>query len=130
MIKPDEIKVKMEYSFRTDFITGQPLADFSYGHEAFGPWLEQEIGKDSVKLQKITDLIAKVMNHDEICRIGKEYTLTIASGEVEISANANHIDSELPDNLVNDVDDFVQDSTASCGLEDFVEMLNSWQEFI
>lgn len=120
----------MEYTFRTDFITGQPLAHFSYGHEAFGPWLEQEIGKDSAKLQKITELIANVMNNNEICRIGKEYTLTIAFGEVEISANANHIDEQLPDSLLNDVDDFEQDSTACCGLEDFVEMLNSWRDFV
>jgi uncharacterized protein YacL (UPF0231 family) len=120
----------MEYSFRTDFITGQPLAHFSYGHEAFGPWLEQEVGKDSVKLEQITAMLANVSNIDEICQIGKEYTLTIAFGEVEVSANANHIDEQLPDHLVNDVDDFEQDSTASCGLEDFVEMLNSWREFI
>ncbi len=120
----------MEYTFKTDFITGQPIANFSYGHEAFGPWLEQEVGKDNLKLKSIIDLMREVTPGNEICKPGKEYTLTVTFGEVEVSANANNIDDILPEHLENDVDDFEQSSVATCGVEDFLEMLVSWQEFI
>ena len=121
----------MEYTFKTNFITQQPQANFSFGHELFGPWLEQEVGKDLVKLQSIFDLIDNLqLANDEHTLIGKEYSLLINEGEVEVFANNNNIDEEVPLNIADDVDDFEQASSALCGLEDFVEMLESWQDFI
>ena len=119
----------MEYTFKIDFITGLPLANFSYGHEAFGPWLEQEISKDLLKLERIIEFVRSI-NAQTDTLVGKEYTLTVANGEVEVNANATNIDNELPESLIGDVDDFEQNSVSTCGLEDFIEMLESWQAFI
>ena len=119
----------MEYTFKTDFITGLPLAQFSYGHEAFGPWLEQEISKDLLKLERVVKFIVNI-NAQTDSLIGKEYTLTVENGEIEVKANVQNIESELPDNLVDDVDDFEHDSMAICGNEDFLIMLESWRQFI
>lgn len=119
----------MEYTFKTDFITGLPVAQFSYGHEAFGPWLEQEVSKDLIKLESVVEFIAGFNVQTEIL-VGKEYTLTIENGEVEVKANVENIESELPENLLDDVDDFEQDSMATCGIEDFLIMLESWRHFI
>ncbi|WOH35793.1 YacL family protein [Thalassotalea fonticola] len=119
----------MEYTFKTDFITGLPLAQFSYGHEAFAPWLEQEVSKDLVKLEQVIEFITGInVQTDNL--IGKEYTLTVENGEVEVKANAENIESMLPEHLLDDVDDFEQDSMATCGIEDFKIMLKSWQQFI
>ncbi|WNC68032.1 YacL family protein [Thalassotalea nanhaiensis] len=119
----------MEYTFKTDFITGLPLAQFSFGHEAFGPWLEQEVSKDLVKLERTIEFIVNIKSQTDSL-IGKEYTLTVENDEVEVKANVEHIESELPENLLDDVDDFEHDSMALCGVEDFLIMLESWQQFI
>ncbi|WP_068544821.1 YacL family protein [Thalassotalea crassostreae] len=121
----------MEYTFKTNFITKQPQANFSFGHELFGPWLEQEIGKDLVKLQSLLDLIDSLaFSTNEHTLVGKEYSLTINNQEVEVFANSNNIDEAVPQNIAEDVNDFEQTCFALCGLEDFVEMLESWQNFI
>lgn len=119
----------MEYTFKTDFITGLPLAQFTYGHEAFSPWLEQEISKDLLKLERVMAFVTGV-NVQTDTLVGKEYTLTIENGEVEVKANIENIENMLPEHLLGDVDDFEQNSVATCGLEDFIEMLESWQTFI
>ncbi|WNC73006.1 YacL family protein [Thalassotalea psychrophila] len=119
----------MEYTFKIDFITGLPIAEFSYGHEAFAPWLEQEVSKDLVKLQRVIEFVSDVNVQTEIL-VGKEYTLTIENGEVEVKANVQNIESELPENLVDDVDGFEHDSMAICGIEDLLIMLESWRHFI
>lgn len=120
----------MEYIFNTDFITGQPVAKFSYGHEAFGPWLEQEIGQNPKHLNHLEALLnTHSVTQQSKTLIGKEYSIEIDHGEVEVTANVNHIEQNLPEALQHDVDDFEQNSIAHCGLEDFISMLQSWREF-
>lgn len=120
----------MEYTFKTDFITGQPNAQFSFGHEAFGPWLEQEIGQNIENLDRVEAFIAELLLSKQSAILeGKEYSLFVDNGDVEVAANANQIDHELPESLLQDVDDFEQNSIATCGVEDFSEMLQSWRHF-
>lgn len=123
----------MEYEFKKDFINQQPIATFSFGHEAFGPWIEQEIGKETDKLDQVLAFVVDnttASKTGEKTLIGSEYTLSIYNDEIEVKANLNSIETELPENMLEDFDDFEQTSEASCGLEDFILMLESWSEFI
>ncbi len=121
----------MEYEFRKDFITGSPMAKFSYEHEVFGPWLETEVGSGE-QIERIWAFVHAIEQQTtdmENRLVGQEYTLTVEFGEVEIKANVDHLDGSLPEELIGDVDDFEQNSQGSCGIDDFILMLKSWQQF-
>lgn len=120
----------MEYEFRKDFITQKPKAKFNYEHEVLGPWLETEIGNDASQLSNIKSFVKQQVRTQDNVLIGKEYSIYVSFGEVEIKANIEGIDAEIPENVFEDVDDFEQNTQACCGIDDFLLMLDSWQEFI
>lgn len=122
----------MEYEFRRDFINGKSIANFTMGHEAFSPWLEQEVGDD---LTKVDSLLAKLENFNNKSQsteqmIGKEYSVTFSYDDVEVVANNSLDPLTVPEQLEDDIDDFEQNTSAVCGREDFIIMLQSWYEFI
>ncbi|MDN3653592.1 YacL family protein [Thalassotalea ponticola] len=121
----------MDYQFTLDFITASPRAEFSLEHQIIGPWLESEIGNDSNKLADVFQFITEhEMDTAKQLLTGKEFSLAIEDGEITIFANATDSDATLPEQLLADVDDFDMAQIASCGIEDFVEMLHAWQAFI
>ncbi|GHE91739.1 YacL family protein [Thalassotalea profundi] len=123
----------MEYEFRRDIITGNASAQFSYEHQAVGPWLEVEIGQDEKKLAQISQAVERVISRkeQEIVFTGQEYSVTISHSDVIINANASmsSID-EVPEHLVSDELNIDENSRASCGLDDFYTLLLSWADFI
>jgi uncharacterized protein YacL (UPF0231 family) len=122
----------MEYEFINDPTTRYAKAKFSLEHEVFGPWLEVEVGNDP---QKLTTLLKVVDKADHFSAkehevIGNEYTVRIIEKDVSIAANAslNGIEA-LPEALSGDDIEFDCQESASCGLEDFRELLLSWARF-
>ncbi|WP_371373852.1 YacL family protein [Thalassotalea aquiviva] len=124
----------MEYEFRKDFIDGKPMALFSFEHQAFGPWLETEIGQDEARLEHIlaqaTRLQTSASLNDEKEFVGREYTLLLTTEDASIELSSAFDDADVPENLEEDAPDFEQSYFASCGLEDFIQVLSSWKEFI
>lgn len=122
----------MEYEFINDPTTRYAKAKFSFEHEVFGPWLEVEVGNDPQKLTALLSLIDKAehASAQEHEIVGSEYTVRIIEKDVAIAANAslNGIES-LPEALSGDDIDFDEQESASCGLEDFRELLLSWARF-
>jgi len=122
----------MEYEFINDPITRYAKAKFSLEHEVFGPWLEVEVGNDPQKLTALLNVIDKadhcIAHEHEI--VGSEYTVRIVEKDVSIAANAslNGIEA-LPEALSADDIEFDDQESASCGLEDFRELLISWARF-
>lgn len=122
----------MEYEFINDPITRYAKAKFSFEHEVFGPWLEVEVGNDPKKLTallKVVDQAGHSIAHEHEI-VGSEYTVRIVEKDVSIAANAslNGIEA-LPEALCADDIDFDDQESASCGLEDFRELLLSWARF-
>ena len=122
----------MEYEFINDPITRYAKAKFSFEHEVFGPWLEVEVGNDPKKLTALLEVVAQADNtisHEHEI-VGSEYTVRIAEKDVSIAANAslNGVE-ELPEALSADDIEFDDQESASCGLEDFRELLLSWARF-
>lgn len=123
----------MEYDYVHDTITGNAIARFSSEHEVIGPWLEVEVGRDAKTVEKILmalDAVKSGTTKDEVV-VGAEYTLNITAGDVSIETNASlNGEANLPEALQGDDLDFDVQNSASCGLEDFREMLMSWARFI
>lgn len=123
----------MEYEFRRDIITGNASAQFSYEHQAFGPWLEVEVGQSEVTLAQLLQKIELVVSkkEQELVLIGKEYSVTISLNDVVINANASMNDlNEVPENLSSDELNMDENTSASCGIDDFRTLLLSWADFI
>ena len=123
----------MEYEFRHDNITGSACAIFSYEHQAFGPWLEVEVGQSEVKLAQILKAIEQVISRieQEVVITGQEYSVTLSLSDVVINANASiNSSNEVPEHLASDELNIDECSCASCGIEDFQALLLSWAGFI
>ena len=123
----------MEYQFIDDPITGVATAKFSLEHEVIGPWLETEVGVDAEKLARVLSAMDEVEKSEssEVTITGNEYSASFSRGEVSISTNASLDGIEvLPEGLIEDNVDFDQLDSASCGSEDFRELLVSWAKFI
>ena len=122
----------MEYEFINDPTTRYAKAKFSLEHEVFGPWLEVEVGNSLEKLTALLSAIDKADNlsaHDQEI-VGSEYTVRILEKDVSIAANASLNGFEvIPEALSADDIEFDDQESASCGLEDFRELLLSWARF-
>lgn len=117
----------MEYEFKSD-LTGGRLAQLSMGHEAFGRLLTEELAE----AQSVSELLAQVQALQTSIETRQwqlgEWVLTVEKGEVELQANA--LASEQEYELDPDVELYDEESLSSCGLEDLIQLLESWQRFI
>ncbi|WP_372762935.1 YacL family protein [Pseudoalteromonas sp.] len=118
----------MEYQFIRDPISGLRIKITSE-HALIGRWLNEEIGKDKVAM--VQALIASVSSSFEPLKLqGQEIDLLLTKDEALFEAHALHQDSE---DLVAYQDDFLMleenGLSSGCGFEDFVDLINSWQEF-
>ncbi len=126
----------MEYEFIHDAITGEARAKFSLEHEVMGPWIEVELGSDSVKLAELLTSIDQVTEgiRQEIQITGSEYSITMNSHDVDIQTNASLNGSlkeaeGLPDMLTDEHIHLDQNEMAGCGIDDFRLLLLSWEKF-
>ncbi|GHF79748.1 YacL family protein [Thalassotalea marina] len=121
----------MEYEFIHDGITGSARAQFSLEHQLMGPWLETEIGQDVEKLSNVLKALdAAEHQQQEFQLVGKEYTLTINHEDVCVNMNVMlNGEMVMPDELTSDALSFDYTEGASCGVDDFRELLRSWANF-
>ncbi|WP_296056048.1 YacL family protein [uncultured Amphritea sp.] len=119
----------MDYDFTHD-IYGAFRAEFSMGHEAIGYWLTYELRSRQAVIQQLLTIISELRQHQRMDYLmeGSEYNLLLNRDEAIVRAHAldSEYEEEQPeDNLVF----YDQESTASCGLDDFIEILEGWQQF-
>lgn len=119
----------MDYDFTHD-IYGAFRAEFSMGHEALGYWLTYELRSRQTVIAELLAIIAELQNHQRMDYMlqGSEYNLLLSRDEAVVRAHAldSEFEEEQPeDNLVF----YDQESTASCGLDDFIEIIADWQQF-
>ncbi len=120
----------MDYDFTFDEYD-KPIAEFSMGHEAIGSWFNDELGTNQQRIEELVDILEQLVSRRIQQRQvdGTEYQLRMNQEDVEVRALSLGLevdDEELPENT-NLYDD---ESYAECGLEDFQQVLISWQEFI
>ncbi|WP_417225108.1 YacL family protein [Amphritea sp.] len=119
----------MDYDFTHD-IYGAYCAEFSMGHEALGYWLTYELRSRQPVIAELLRITTELQQQQrrEYLMEGSEYNLVLNQDEAIVRAHAldAYDDTEEPeDNLVY----YDQESTACCGLDDFIEILQGWQQF-
>jgi len=120
----------MEFDFKKDYFSDKATVKLSMGHEAFGTWLEQE-GQNKQWVEDLLLVISQLQLHKitEYKLTGSEFNLYLTIEEAKIS---NHSLYESDDSLedANELNFYDQEIQAECGLEDFLNLLESWLAFI
>lgn len=120
----------MEFEFIRNTLMGEYYVKSSMGHEIVGRWLQEEVGKDWHKIDRVDQLLDKARRepqHDHTLE-GKEITLNVQGDEVVVQENVLAHGAELDSD--SEFDFYDSESTASCGLEDFELMIEQWKEFL
>ncbi|KPU82252.1 hypothetical protein JI57_04305 [Psychromonas sp. PRT-SC03] len=120
----------MEFEFRKDYITQKVSIKTSMDHEAFATWLEME-GQSLVWVQSLLLIIKQLQTRQrtEYKLVGSEFTLQLSPEEAVVTNHRLHENEELPD-FEEDLSFYNLEIESGCGLEDFLNLLNSWCEFI
>ncbi|WP_434341322.1 YacL family protein [Motilimonas cestriensis] len=119
----------MEFEFKRDMLHNTIKSHFSMGHEALGVWLEQEINMDLACIFRLLNQIQLLQTQgvEQFELLGAEFSLFLNQEEAKVVANILLSDNdELPD----DMSFYDEESLALCGLEDFEQVLISYQRFI
>ncbi|WP_117233683.1 YacL family protein [Vibrio maerlii] len=119
----------MEFQFTRNTLMGEFYVKCSMGHEIVARWLQEEVGKELTKIDQVLAIIdqAKQNPMEEVRLEGKEISLSIHQFDVIVEENVLGHEQELGD---SEFDFYDSESTASCGLEDFLTMMEQWHQFI
>lgn len=120
----------MEFEFIRNTLMGEYYVKSSMGHEIVGRWLQEEIGKDWQKIERVEQLLdqARMAPQQEHVLEGPEISLNIQGDEVIVQENVLAHGVEM--DADSEFDFYDSESTASCGLEDFEVMMQQWKEFL
>lgn len=120
----------MEFEFIRNTLMGEYYVKCSMGHEIVGRWLQEEIGKDPVKIHQVEALIERSFSSpsQEHSMIGAEISVVIHGDEVQVQENTLSHGYEVE--LESDFDLYDSESTASCGIDDFVCLMDQWKDFL
>jgi hypothetical protein len=119
----------MNYQFRRDQ-QGSPLAQFDMGSETFSRWFSEELGDDRDKIAAILAAIQQLQSEQikEFVLQGNDISLSLDPYEVEVRSKI--LDIDAPDELPEGTELYDQESIAGCGLEDFIRVITSWNDFV
>ena len=120
----------MEFEFRKDFISEQATVKLSMGHEAFATWLEQE----GQAISWVEELIVKIellqqRSITDVKLVGSEFSLLMTQDEAQV-INHSLLNNQEELDLEMNMDFYDLEIQASCGLEDFMNLIESWLEFV
>jgi len=120
----------MEFDFKKDYFSDKATVKLSMGHEAFGTWLEQE-GQSKQWVDALLAVVSELQqrNITEYKLAGDEFALYLTTEEASITNHSLHMSGSDLDEA-NDLNFYDQEIEAECGLEDFLNLLESWLEFI
>ena len=119
----------MDYEFTMQ--TNNVSAVFSMGHEAIGSWFTNELGTHLDKIDSLLTQAKEIKN-------GQRHQLHIDGCDLQldisrISVEIRNINEDRSLDGLEEGDDaelYDQENNAECGLDDFIEALISWREFI
>ena len=120
----------MEFEFRKDFISEQATVKLSMGHEAFATWLEQE-GQAPAWVAELIEQLGLLQQRSitDIKLVGSEFSLLVNQDEAQV-INHSLMNNQDEIDLESDLAFYDAEIEASCGLEDFINLIESWLEFV
>lgn len=126
-VKQEEAVVDYQFSYDEQI---RPAAKFSLGHEALGRWFSEELCDNRQAIEELLAVVTR-LEHKRIGRhqlVGAEFQLRINPDEVEVIALSLNLD--VDEALPEDTHLYNEESYAECGLQDFKQVLLSWQAFV
>ena len=117
--------------FQFTHFQGNVIAKCSMEHIAVANWFNTELPNNPELISTALEQVRKAQNWhpmQEYQILGKEYSLFIEADSVTV--RANNLDC-LPDELIEqNLHQYLDESIAVCGLEDFENFLISYLAFI
>ncbi|NKF51320.1 YacL family protein [Shewanella sp. WXL01] len=120
----------MEYEFRRNRLEGTVFAEFSMEHVVLGRWFSEELGSDVALIKHVLAqvLLLQSGSLEHWRHVGGDLTIDLDREQVRVFANVMAQDEELE--LQESMSLYNAESESFCGLEDFEQVLLSWQAFI
>ncbi|MCZ7836302.1 MULTISPECIES: protein YacL [Atlantibacter] len=117
----------MDHEFLRD-VTGTVRVRMSMGHEAIGHWFNEEVKENLALLDEVEQAAQAVIGSErQWQRAGHEYTLWLDGEEVMVRANQLAFSG---DEMEEGMSYYDEESLSLCGVEDFLQVLRAYREFI
>lgn len=127
----------MEFEFIREPFSDEVLVRCNMEHQLVAHWLQEEIGLEKSKKEELTQLLEQVQLYPdrEFNQVGREISVSFYQHEVMFEKNGLFIEdvdgfSAEVDQYGEDLSLYTDESSAACGLEDFLNLLAQWDEFI
>jgi uncharacterized protein YacL (UPF0231 family) len=120
----------MEFEFIRNTLMGEYYVKSSMGHEVVARWLQDEVGKNNEMLTQVERLILSARAHSQQEHIleGTEISLCIEGDEVSITENTLSLAHD--DALDSEFELYESESSACCGIDDFIDLIEQWRAFL
>ena len=120
----------MEFEFIRNTLMGEYYVKSSMGHEIVGRWLQEEIGKDWQKIEQVEKLLEQVRQAPQLehTLVGSEISLNAQGDEIIVQENVLGHGQEMDEG--SEFDFYDSESTASCGIDDFEDLIEQWKTFL
>ncbi|KGY12324.1 hypothetical protein NM22_10590 [Vibrio tubiashii] len=120
----------MEFEFIRNTLMGEYYVKSSMGHEIVARWLQEEVGKDWQKIERVEQLVrcARANPQQENLLEGTEISLTIQGDEVTVQENVLAHGQEMEAD--SEFDFYNSESLANCGIDDFEDLIMQWKSFL
>ncbi|TFH91051.1 YacL family protein [Vibrio ouci] len=120
----------MEFEFIRNTLMGEYYVKSSMGHEIVGRWLQEEIGKDWQKIEHVENLLEQVRQAPQLehTLVGAEISLNAQGDEIIVQENVLGHGQEM--DAGSEFDFYDSESTASCGIDDFEDLIEQWKTFL
>ncbi|EEX95374.1 hypothetical protein VIOR3934_01110 [Vibrio orientalis CIP 102891 = ATCC 33934] len=120
----------MEFEFIRNTLMGEYYVKSSMGHEIVGRWLQEEIGKDWQKIEQVENLLEQVRQAPQLehTLVGAEISLNAQGDEIVVQENVLGHGQEMDEG--SEFDFYDSESTASCGIDDFEDLIEQWKTFL
>lgn len=119
----------MDYEFTYDDY-GQPVIRLEMGQEAMAQWLNGTVVRDKNQLAALLSLLENLRSgrEREALLTDKGFEVQLTSEEVDVVIVSNDVlNEEYRDEGLTLYED---EQSSGCGLEDLLDLLRDWQDFI
>ncbi|ASP40463.1 hypothetical protein CHH28_18060 [Bacterioplanes sanyensis] len=109
-----------------------PCAKLSMDHEAFGFWLSDDLGDNHEVLTQLLEKTDALLTGElqEFEWRGHDFMLRLSRDDADVIAHELLQQHSLDELNEEDMDFYDAESRASCGLEDFKDLLIEWRDFL
>ena len=109
-----------------------PCARLSMDHEAFGFWLSGDLGDNQTVLASLLETVDALLDGSlqEYEWRGHDFMLRLTGDEADVIAHELLQQHPLDELNEDDMDFYDAESRASCGLDDFKDLLIEWRDFL